>query len=103
MSTPIRRTLEVLAALLVLTSCGLLGEKPLASVPPAWIQAERATYDVVAPKLETYLAADPELAADPIALLVWTDLLSDWNARIAAHEALIRPSASTPETAEVPR
>lgn len=69
--------LSALALAFVLAGCPSLPKGD-------YIEADRATYEVVWPEYETYYKADPDLTDDEKAL---RDLLGEsWDRRIAAAE-----------------
>lgn len=57
-----------------------------ATVPPAYIAADRATFDAVAPEYRIYVQEDAELTQGQKAIRVRT--LLDWDKRINAAEAI---------------
>jgi hypothetical protein len=65
------------AALLSLGSCGALEQQ--------YVQADRATYNAIAPAYRAYLQADPLLTPD--ARLMRLDTVESWRVRIESAEA----------------
>ena len=75
-----RRILIVLGGLLAL-SC-LAGCQ--CGATPAYVKADRQTYEVIAPMYRTYIQADESLSGNDAAALLL--LLDTWDSRITAAE-----------------
>lgn len=68
------------ALLLVLAACG--------TPPKLFVEAERATYDAIAPEYRAYVAADQSLTE--LEKQRRQNTLSRWDESLAAQEARIR-------------
>lgn len=72
-----KRTLMALLAALALTGC--------AQTSSLYLQADRATYDAVAPEYLDYVAADESLSPEDVNTREAT--ITSWRKRVEAHEA----------------
>ena len=73
-----KRLAPLAACLLLLSSCNGL------SVAGAYLEADRLTYNAIAPKYKAYVEADATLDADTKRLRL--NVLTTWNMRLEAQE-----------------
>jgi hypothetical protein len=96
--------LALLAVLIAIASGPLFSCASLPSKQPAtaWVEAERAVHDVLAPRFALYLEADAaaEFAGlapvlPPLERDLVSGLLADWDFRIRSHESALPPAPVT--------
>jgi len=90
---PFLFVLLLLVALSVTLGFSCKSTQALESPKRAWVDASRKIHDVLAPRLQTYLAADDQL--DPITRDTLLRTIGDWEFLIRQGEATI-PAVGLP-------
>jgi hypothetical protein len=89
-----RAMLGLISASVLFACCGCSALQSLRAPGGAYVAADRATYEALAPEYAAYVAADPALADDERARRTRT--LQTWRMRIEAAEQTATAPTSQP-------
>ncbi len=56
-----------------------------------WVEASRATHDLIGPRFIAYVEADPALVNDPLGRASLIEAVADWDFMIQVGEAIYPP------------